>query len=95
MNSNTIAARVKTVLESRILFFLIGLTVWVAGIMSGSITLMVLCSLAVYAMPFVYVVALNRVENAPRGAERPGLKPVKRVSLTHNYGNSALAADTK
>jgi len=95
MNSNRIAARVKSVLESRILFFLLGLAVWSAGVMSGSVVLMVITSVAIYAMPFVYVAALNHVENAQHKTRQVTSKTAKRVSLTQAHFSRTLLANVK
>lgn len=84
MSSNTISARIKSVLENRLAFVLIGFSIWGAGVMSGSVALMVLSSLAVFALPFVYGAALAAQETKPQSSKVGDMATSrsKRVSLT-------------
>lgn len=92
MNSKTISARVKALLEIPLAYFLIATTLWFAGVMSGSAALAVLCSLLVFALPFIYVAAVtveakkNEAEHAVR--TKASGRSV-RVSLTAPSFNGA------
>jgi hypothetical protein len=59
MNSITASNLTKSILENRALSSVLALLVWIAGVVSGSVAVMIVCGLLIYARPLLYVALIG------------------------------------
>ena len=69
MKSISASSLAKSFLENPFLSSTVGLVLWLASVLSGSVGLMIVSGVLVFGRPFFYLALLNLEDNAGQPAE--------------------------